>query len=87
MNIGSLMDRLGQVNANEEKGRKMQQQMLLKIWPDVANALGVGRSKAFALVKGGEIKAVKLSERSYRVTPQALQEYVERLEAESGDAA
>lgn len=81
------MDRSGQVNANEEKGRKMQQQMLLKIWPDVANALGVGRSKAFALVKGGEIKAVKLSERSYRVTPQALQEYVARLEDEAQDGA
>ena len=65
----------------------MQQQMLLKIWPDVANALGIGRSKAFALVKSGEIRAVKLSERSYRVTPAALQDYVARLEAESGDAA
>ena len=62
-------------------------QMLLKIYPDIANALGVGRAKAYALVKGGEIKAVKLSERSYRVTPQALQEYVAKLEAEARDAS
>lgn len=65
----------------------MMDQMLLRIYPDVAERLGIGRAKAYALVASGEIKTVKLSERSYRVTPQALQEYVARLEAESVDAA
>lgn len=64
-------------------------QLLLKIYPDVAERLGVGRAKAYQLIASGEIKAVKLSKKSFRVTPEALQEFVAKLEteAESEDAA
>ncbi len=67
----------------------MRMQELMRIWPTMGQRLDVGRAKAYELVKSGQIKAVKLSDKSYRVTPAALQEYVERLEAEAenGDAA
>ena len=61
--------------------------MLLRIYPDVADILGVGRSKAYQLVASGQIKAVRLSEKSFRVTPAALQAYVARLEAEAESEA
>ena len=62
-------------------------QELMKIWPTMAERLDVGRAKAYELVASGQIKAVRLSGKSYRVTPAALQEYVAKLEAESVDAA
>lgn len=65
------------------------EQELMRIWPTMAARLDVGRAKAYELVASGQIKAVKVSDKSYRVTPAALQEYVRRLEAEAegGEAA
>lgn len=63
------------------------EQELMRIWPTMASRLDVGRAKAYELVASGQIKAVRLSGRSYRVTPEALQEYVNSLEAKDSDAA
>ena len=61
----------------------------MKIWPTAAAKIDVGRAKMYELCASGQIKTVKLSEKSYRVTPAAIQAYVDRVkaEAESGDAA
>ena len=70
----------------KRKGQKMEQE-LMRIWPTMAARIDVGRAKAYELVASGQIKAVKLSDKSYRVTPAALQEYVERLKAEAESEA
>lgn len=53
--------------------------LLLK--PDeAARVLGISRSRYYELIAAGEIKTVKIGA-SRRVTPEALAEYVARLEA------
>jgi excisionase family DNA binding protein len=51
---------------------------------DGANALGVGRTTVYALVKAGELETVKIGRRSL-ITAESLREYVERLRAVDPD--
>lgn len=49
--------------------------MLLPVWPDAANALGIGRTKMFELVSAGTIPTVRIGRR--RLVPaQELRDYV-----------
>lgn len=74
-----IAEDLAHVKTYKEEAGQVER-LLLRIHPDVSQALGIGRSKAYALVASGEIRAVKLSEKSLRVTPAALRDYVARLE-------
>lgn len=47
--------------------------------------LGIGRTQAFALVKAGDLKSVKIG-RSRRVLADSVNAYVARLTAEQGRA-
>ena len=51
---------------------------------EVAEKLGCGRSAVFDLLRKGELRSVKLG-RSRRIPVDALQEFVERLVADSED--
>lgn len=53
---------------------------------EVAQQLGVGLTTAKALIKSGELRSVKIG-RARRVPAEALQEYVQRLDAEQNPAA
>jgi excisionase family DNA binding protein len=54
--------------------------LLIPVWPDAADALGVGRSTAFALAASGALPSVSIGKR--RLVPVAgLREYVRRLSA------
>ncbi|OPG03077.1 transcriptional regulator [Streptomyces sp. GKU 895] len=48
---------------------------------EVAQQLGVGLTTAKALIRSGELRSVKIG-RARRVPADALQEYVQRLDAE-----
>ena len=52
--------------------------VLIKAWPDAAQALGVGKSKLWELIATGELESVKIGH-SRLVPPAALHSYVERL--------
>jgi excisionase family DNA binding protein len=47
---------------------------------DVAYALNIGRSTAFAVVQSGELRSVKIKNRRL-VTVEALEEFLQALEA------
>lgn len=51
--------------------------MLLKV-PDVARLLQIGRRQAWELVWRGEVPAVRIGQRSIRVTRADLDRYIER---------
>ena len=61
----------------ETQGR-MTEALLLRI-PDVARALGLGRSTVYELVAGGEIPVVRIG-RAVRVSRDALAQWVRRQE-------
>ena len=52
---------------------------LLRIFPEAARFLGVGRSKIFALLQDGHISYVRLPGGERRVPRRALVEFAERL--------
>jgi excisionase family DNA binding protein len=60
---------------------QMGGRLLLRI-PEVAEALGVGITKAWELVRTGELKSCRLG-RCRRVTKESLEEYVRHLEEAS----
>ena len=62
------------------------EKLLVSVWPEAAEALGIGRSTAFALVSSGELPSVRVGKR--RLVPTAaLREYAERLIAEQRQAS
>lgn len=46
---------------------------------DIADTLAIGRNKAYALVKSGEIKALKLGQH-YRIPRESFIEFIKRGE-------
>ena len=58
---------------------------LLKVWPDVAEALNVSRSTAFALCASGQIRTIKIG-RAVRVPVSELDHFINRR-LEGDDAA
>jgi excisionase family DNA binding protein len=58
----------------------MEERRLLTV-DDCARRLGIGRSHAYQYVLRGEIASVKLG-RNRRVTPEALDAFIERLQTE-----
>lgn len=59
--------------------------LLLKA-PDVANLLGLGRSKVFAMVAAGGLPVVRIG-RSVRIPRQALERWIRDQTIEVGNAA
>lgn len=55
---------------------------------DVADMLTIARRSVLALIRDGELEAVKINARSYRVTPEALESFVDsrRTSVERDDA-
>ena len=49
---------------------------------EVADAIGLGRSKTYQLITSGQIRSVQVG-RSRRVPLEAVREFVARLEAEA----
>ena len=47
------------------------EQLTLRLWPDAANALGIGRNTAYAAAKRGEIPTIRCG-RQYRVPTAAF---------------
>jgi excisionase family DNA binding protein len=64
-----------------QKGQRMDK--LLYRAEEVSEVLGLGRTKVFALIARGDIRAVKIGG-STRVPADELRAYVERVKAESG---
>ncbi|MEV4474652.1 helix-turn-helix domain-containing protein [Nonomuraea sp. NPDC049504] len=52
---------------------------LLLTVEEAAEQLHIGRTKAFAMVKSGEIESVLIGERGRRVPREAVLEYIARL--------
>ncbi|MGW6495783.1 helix-turn-helix domain-containing protein [Nonomuraea angiospora] len=52
---------------------------LLLTVEEAAEQLHIGRTKAFAMVKSGEIESVLVGERGRRVPREAVLEYIARL--------
>lgn len=53
---------------------------------DVAEALNVSAAQAYALVRSGELRAIKIGGRGqWRVEETELEEYIERMYAETAD--
>lgn len=51
---------------------------------DVSEALNVSESQTYALVRSGELKAIKIGGRGqWRVERTALEEYIQRMYAET----
>lgn len=54
------------------------EKLLVSVWPEAAEVLGVGRSTAFDLVASGQLASVRVGRR--RLVPvSALREFAERL--------
>ncbi len=62
----------------------MEEKRLLTI-DECARRLGIGRSHTYAYVLRGEIASVKLG-RNRRVKLEALEEFLERLTSDAGEA-
>jgi len=62
----------------------MEEKRLLTV-DDCARRLGIGRSHTYAYVLRGEIASVKLG-RNRRITPEALEAFIERLQANKVEA-
>lgn len=58
----------------------MEEKRLLTV-DDCARRLGIGRSHTYAYVLKGDIASVKLG-RNRRITPEALDAFIERLQSE-----
>lgn len=52
---------------------------------EAADAIGIGRSKLYELLRSGRIESVRIGG-SRRVPRQALEEYVDRLRADARQA-
>ena len=63
----------------------MDEKVLLRV-DEAATLLGVGRSFLYGLVQRGEIGSVKLG-RARRIPAKALDEFVQRLQAEDMEEA
>jgi excisionase family DNA binding protein len=54
------------------------EKLLVSVWPEAAEALGIGRSTAFELVASGQLASVRVGRR--RLVPaSALREFADRL--------
>jgi len=49
--------------------------------PEVAKMLGVKKGYVYELIYQGKIRAVRLSERRFRISEEALQDFVKQEEA------
>lgn len=59
-------------------------QPVLLTLEEIADALAVSRSQVYALVRTGELAALKIGGRGvWRVEPRCLEEYVQRVSAET----
>ena len=59
-------------------GRRTAGSKLLLTVEEAAGLLSIGRTRVFALIRSGELASVRVGS-SRRVTPEALQQYVEGL--------
>ena len=48
---------------------------------EVAKILGVGKGYIYELIYKGRLKAVRLSERRFRISEEALQDFIKQEEA------
>jgi len=62
--------------------RAHPERRLLKVWPDIADALNISRSKAFEICSAGELKTVRIG-RSVRVPVEEVDRYIESKLSES----
>jgi excisionase family DNA binding protein len=62
--------------------RAHRERRLLKVWPDIADALNISRSKAFEICSAGELKTVRIG-RSVRVPVEEVDRYIESKLSES----
>ena len=65
----------------ESQNEVSTQRLLLRV-PEVAKALGLGRTKVYELIATGELPVIRLG-RAVRVSVTALQKWVEEREKQS----
>ncbi len=65
----------------ESQNEVSSQRLLLRV-PEVAKALGLGRTKVYELIATGELPVIRLG-RAIRVSVTALQKWVEEREKQS----
>jgi excisionase family DNA binding protein len=70
----------------DAKSRAEKPPRLLLTVEEAAERIGICRSNMFKLIRRGEIQSVKVG-RLRRVTPAALEEFVQQLAAEEDPAA
>jgi excisionase family DNA binding protein len=56
--------------------RAHRERRLLKVWPDIVDALNISRSKAFEICSAGELRTVRIG-RSVRVPVEEVDRYIE----------
>jgi excisionase family DNA binding protein len=66
-------------------GQQDSPRLLLTV-EEAADRIGICRSNMFKLIRQGDVKSVKVG-RLRRVTPAALEDYVQRLSAPADSAA
>ena len=65
----------------ESQNEVSSQRLLLRV-PEVAKALGLGRTKVYELITTGELPVIRLG-RAVRVSVAALQKWVDEREKQS----
>jgi len=65
----------------EKQNEDSTQRLLLRV-PEVAKALGLGRTKVYELIAAGELPVIRLG-RAVRVSVTALQKWVEERDKQS----
>lgn len=65
----------------ESQNEVSSQRLLLRV-PEVAKALGLGRTKVYELIAAGELPVIRLG-RAVRVSVAALQKWVEERDKQS----
>jgi excisionase family DNA binding protein len=83
--VASLLSRLAElistpISAQEPESRAMPERVLLKV-EEAAERLGIGRTKAFALVRSGQLPSVQIGTLR-RVHIDSIREFAARLVAE-----
>ena len=65
----------------ESQNEVSSQRLLLRV-PEVAEALGLGRTKVYELIAAGELPVIRLG-RAVRVSVRTLQKWVDEREKQS----